>query len=402
MTTIQDSQAAAGRAPAPAAAIGAPSGGRVWTPARRRLLLIILATKAATFLVALAVLRFVPCFNSGEYQKDIHWPREGPPTLATSFATWDAAHYLFLSEAGYTPGTPSCAFYPLWPWLIRAFARSTHLTHFAAGLILANLFSVAGLVGFHYLVASFHGLPTANTSTALLLAYPGAFYFSFIYTESLFFLLIVLFFLFLIQGRYVCLAFTGLLLPLTKAIGILCLVPILFHALGNGRRSRALLLAYYATFLGYGCYFLCMWRATGNAFEGFEAQRFFPNQPSLAHLVDPAGFLARFFMPVRLHGMVDSAIDRAAFVALLASLYWTYKLDRRYFAYSCLAGVVPAVSSCLLSYTRNLMMCFPLFIVGGSWFARPGRGFSLWFTILILATLQVWFLLRHINFVWVA
>ena len=41
------------------------------------------------------------------------WPREGGPVFASYFATWDAAHYLYLSEVGYRRGVPSCAFYPL-------------------------------------------------------------------------------------------------------------------------------------------------------------------------------------------------------------------------------------------------------------------------------------------------
>jgi hypothetical protein len=43
----------------------------------------------------------------------MHWPREGGPVFASHFATWDGAHYLFLSEVGYGPGVRSNAFYPL-------------------------------------------------------------------------------------------------------------------------------------------------------------------------------------------------------------------------------------------------------------------------------------------------
>jgi hypothetical protein len=42
------------------------------------------------------------------------WPREGDPVFGSHFATWDGAHYLFLSEVGYVAGASSCAFYPLW------------------------------------------------------------------------------------------------------------------------------------------------------------------------------------------------------------------------------------------------------------------------------------------------
>jgi hypothetical protein len=44
------------------------------------------------------------------YSVNARWPREGGPVFASHFATWDAAHYLYLSEVGYGKGAPSCAF----------------------------------------------------------------------------------------------------------------------------------------------------------------------------------------------------------------------------------------------------------------------------------------------------
>lgn len=374
---------------------------RFWSLARRRWLLVILAQKAATLFVALAAIHWFPAFNEREYTNDLHWPREGPPTLATHFATWDGAHYLRLSELGYEAGTNSCAFYPLWPFLIRAFSWLTFGNHFVAGLLLANLLSVAALLCFHYFVARQHGGSMANATTALLLAYPGAIFFSFIYTESLFLLLVVLFFLCLFEERYVWVAVIGFLLPLTKAVGVFCIFPLLLHLWLRKTRWRAYL-AYYGPILGYAAYFGIMYGATGNALEGFEAQRFFPNQPSVAHIFDLPGLLTRLFMPLRLHGMLDSALDRGWFLLLLACLYPIWRLNKVYFVYACFIGLVPAASSWFLSYTRNVMMCFPLFIVLAQWLERKDDGFPLWYVVALLGGFQIWFLLRYINFVWTA
>src|SRR5580704_6657771 len=49
-------------------------------------------------------------------------PPENRVGIAKHFATWDAQHYLFLSEVGYSKGVKSCAFYPLWPLSIRWFS----------------------------------------------------------------------------------------------------------------------------------------------------------------------------------------------------------------------------------------------------------------------------------------
>jgi hypothetical protein len=372
-----------------------------WSPARRRLLLAILGLKAATFLIALVAITFFPSFNEREYHNDIHWPREGPSTLATYFATWDGAHYLFLSEEGYQKGSASCAFYPLWPFLIRACSWLTLGNHFAAGLLLAKVLSVAAFLALHYFVARHHGLETANASVALLLAYPGAIFFSFIYTESLFLLLAVLFFLCLFQERYVWVAVIGFLLPLTKAVGVFCIFPLLIHLWLKGARGRSYL-AYYGPVLGYAAYFGIMYSATGNALEGFEAQRFYPNQPSIANIFDVPGFLLHLFMPLRLHGMLDSVLDRGLFLLFVACLYPIWRLNRVYFVYACFIGLVPAASSWFLSYTRNVMMCFPLFLVAAHLLQRRDNGFLLWCVVALSGAFQVWFLLRYINFVWAA
>ncbi|MCL4789608.1 MAG: hypothetical protein KJ070_22935 [Verrucomicrobia bacterium] len=372
-----------------------------WSPARRKLLLVVLGLKAATFLIALAAITFFPAFDERQYQNVIHWPREGPPTLATHFASWDGAHYLFLSEEGYQAGSASCAFYPLWPYLIRACSWLTFGNHFVAGLLLANLLSAVAFLVFHYFVERHHGLPTAHASAALLLAYPGAIFFSFIYTESLFFLLVMLFFLCLFQERYAWVAVVGFFLPLTKAVGVFCIFPLLLH-LWLKREVWKVYLAYYGPMLGYATYFGIMYSTTGNALEGFEAQRFYPNQPSVANIFDLPGFLSHLFIPVRLHGMLDSALDRGLFLLLVACLYPIWKLNKVYFVYACFIGLVPAASSWFLSYTRNVMMCFPLFIALGGWLGRKDTRWLLWYFVVLLAAFQVWFLWRQINFVWAA
>src|SRR5438552_3436994 len=123
--------------------------------------------------------------------------------------------------------------------LIRACSHFTGHNHLIAGLLLANLLSIAATALFHRFVTLYHGLQTANLATILLLAFPGALFFSFIYTESLFFLLIVLFFWFLFKENFLAAAVVGFFLPLTKAIGIFCLLPALAYLVFNKKPHDA-------------------------------------------------------------------------------------------------------------------------------------------------------------------
>jgi hypothetical protein len=277
------------------------------------------------------------------------------------------------------------------------FSYITFGNHFAAGILLANMLSIVGILLFHRFVTVYHDAETANASVILLLASPGAIFFFFIYTESLFLLLVVLLFFALFQDRYGWVTILGFLLPLTKAVGLFCLFPILCH-LFLTKKPMSAYFSCCGPVVGYLCYFLFMYSATGNPFEGFDAQQFYPNHPSISKIFDFPAFLDALAAPRRLHGMLDSALDRGFFLLLVGCLYPIFRLSKPYFGYALLVGVVPAMSSWFLSYSRHILMCFPLFILMG-YYLKDKKGL-LWNVALAMATFQIWFLLRHVNFVW--
>ncbi len=362
-----------------------------------RILLPLLTYKILFFLTVLIIFELFPRLAEGEYGEHRHWPLEGEPAFASRFATWDAAHYLYLAAEGYKSGDVACAFYPLWPGIIRAASFLAGGNVFITGLVLANLFSLCGFLLFHRFVKARHGERTADLATVLLLAFPGAIFFSFPYAESLFFLLIVLFFTFLFRDKYWGVALTGFLLALTKPIGIFCLVPLFWHFLAEKRPVRNVL-AVYGPILGYGCYFLVMYHFTENAIEGADAQSIYPNDLCVANLIHVRGLLRALVGLGSFHGAGDSMLDRLFFVALLGSLIWIYRLNKPYFGYVFAAGVIPIVSAGFLSGTRNIMVCFPLFIVLADHLKGANR--RLLVVVFALAGLQAFCLARYLNFMW--
>ncbi len=137
-----------------------------------------------------------------------NWPPGGTPTLSSCFATWDVAHYLCLSQSGYQVDSPSCAFYPLWPAAIRAGTVLTGGRPVLAAMLLCNACSLLGFWMFYRLVARHCGAEISRDALILMLAFPGALFFSFPYSESLFFVLVMLFFwgLELARWRWVAVA----------------------------------------------------------------------------------------------------------------------------------------------------------------------------------------------------
>ena len=152
--------------------------------------------------------------------------------------------------------------------------------------------------------------------------------------------------------------------------------------------------------MGYAAYFLLMWLFTGNPFEGFLAQRHYPNQPSIANIVNLPGVWRAFTNAGSFHGSMDSILDRGFFVLFLVSLYGIWRLNKVYFLYALFAGAVPALSTWFFSYSRNIAMCFPLFILLAHFLQPKERRWAFWYYVLLLAGLQFFFLVQYLNFRW--
>jgi hypothetical protein len=332
---------------------------------------------------------------------------------------WDSGEYLRLSYTGYAKGEPNCAFFPLWPFLIRICSKLTLGSHFIAGLLLANIISLIALCRLHRFVAGFQGREIANISLILFLAFPSALCFSMIYSESLFLLLVVLFLDGLHNRKYWQLAICSLLLPLARAIGILCVLPAFWQVLESAREHlrecaslpdsrrnflRLLVpsmsnpgsLAILGLATGFAIYLIIMQLQTGNRWEGFEAQRLFPAHGSVANIFDLGGFGKAFLRIGSVHEMTDSALDRSLFILFVACMPTLFRLNKTWFMYALVSGLIPAMSN-----SRYLLMCFPIFVVVARRLYLIQEKWVLWYYVIFSVSFQVLLILRYINWYWV-
>ncbi|MCC6756176.1 MAG: hypothetical protein IT199_07380, partial [Solirubrobacterales bacterium] len=142
--------------------------GGAWT----KLLATVAACKCLYLLAVAAAVWAWGGLDIRTFDEVIHWPREGQPSFASHFATWDSAHYLHLSEVGYNPGAPSCAFYPLWPLVVRSLAPTAAGNHVLTGILLANVLSIFAWCIFYRIVRVKVGRSAALWSLAFLVAFP--------------------------------------------------------------------------------------------------------------------------------------------------------------------------------------------------------------------------------------
>lgn len=266
-----------------------------------------------------------------------------------------------------------------------------------ASCILANIFSLIALLLLHHLVFKNFGPQLAYRAVILLAFYPGSIFFVLPYSESLFLLLLIAFFLGIDYSSTPAILTASLLLPMTRAIGIFVLPVMLWEFFRNRSHWRRYM-AGIAPLLGYLLYFATMNWFTGNPFEGFISQKYFPAQPSITKLADPLAFFRSFADFDWSHDMLHSYLDRFVFVLFLASLFWVIRNHSGYYVFAILAGVIPAFSNWMMSYTRFLSIVFPFFIAISDLCTR--RSTFLIIT-LIFAGGQIYFALRLILGQWV-
>ena len=239
--------------------------------------------------------------------------------------------------------------------------------------------------------------------TALLLALqPAAFFTALPYSESLFLLLIALLLACLERERFVAAGLLGAAMALTRPVGVFALAPLALAlaspSVAWSRRATVLL-----PLVGWAAYFGLLSVQTGDPGLGFAIQRQFVAAPSAARLLDPLGFLRALLEVRRVHGFVGSALDRAAFLAVmigLGALVRRGRDERPSLALSALLGVVPAVTTAFMSYVRYASVIFPVFEALARALDKPRRGGLRVLVLLVFAALQLGLMARHATFRW--
>lgn len=407
------------------------------TPRWRLVALALVGVKLGYWVVVLSFVWWGEGFDAegAERIRQDWFPAETPPPehgrWARHVATWDAEHYLYLSCHGYGPGVRSVAFYPLWPLLVRALAPLAGGDHLLAGLVLANLLSLAGWVLFHRLCARRFGERTADLALTLLVAFPGALFFQFLYTEALFFLLLMGLWWGLERRRRTLAGAAALLLPLTRGVGVFAVLPIAWVlaresglrawvwrlAFGAGQKSAVrsegfvqigvpesgflktpwLLLA--APGLGWAVYLALMWQWTGNPWAGIEAQGYW-GVHAISNLWDVPKFVKGFFEVRAWHEFTGSVLDRLGFLLVLYALPVLWRRGRDLVAWTLMLAVIPAMSGTFVSFLRFASCAFPVFLAGAAVLSTAKWRWPLGGALTVSVGLHLILLWRFLNYQW--
>ncbi|MBR6483800.1 MAG: hypothetical protein IKT14_02170, partial [Clostridiales bacterium] len=187
-----------------------------YTPDNKTILLLV----AGAFVISRLVLILIHGMFNGGISVE---------TFLRDQNRFDATWYLFTMEEGYLPSpfghntgdAANWAFFPLMPLVCRGLHKITGLEYILFVPVFNSLlFLISQFVIFKYMMKTRDDFYTA---VAVLLFFnfgPYTFYFSSMYTESMFILFVSLFLWFMSEKKYLLMGVAGLLASATRNIGV--------------------------------------------------------------------------------------------------------------------------------------------------------------------------------------
>ena len=322
---------------------------------------------------------------------------------------WDAGWYVEIAQDGYRyePSSPSnAAFFPLYPVLIRVihallFLPTDDYWWLVTAIALSNVALLIGLTYFRALLTMDFDETLVSRAITYLLIFPTTFFFSGVYSESLFLALTVAAFYYARTNRWLLACVLAALATLTRSQGMILALPLLIEYLcernfrlqkvGWNITAFALIPAALLAFA-----FLLKLKF-GNWTVMFDVQSIWGR-----HLMWPWHPLAWFLrhappLSPEHHDRLDFGF---LLVLLGAAVSGLRRLRTSYSAYIWTAVVFFSCWGMLGSIPRFDLVIFPLFIVLALIGARR-RAFHLGYVV-ASSMLAALFMVMHSQWNWVA
>jgi len=198
----------------------------------KRVTLVFVASRALVICAALFGAALIGLRSPGE--GELLWDVKVP--FFNLFARWDSCYYLNIAREGYV-GESHWAFRPLFPLVLRALGAplsariGLDASATVSGFLANNLFFMAALILIYELTCNFYPADAAIRTVLSVAFFPSAVFYSSIYAESLYLLLLVACFYTLEKGSFYASGGLGFLAGLTRPEGFLASLVIIFKGL---------------------------------------------------------------------------------------------------------------------------------------------------------------------------
>ena len=277
-----------------------------------------------------------------------------------NFSNWDGQHYLGIAKGGYDQKY-QYAFFPLYPLLIR-FLEFFLRDYFLAAMLLNLVCVFLGLYIFYDLIERKFNKKDAKNALINMLVFPASFFFLSVYSEGLFFLLIVLTFYFLEKKKFLGASLAASLSTLVRLSGLALILTLFIYLIRNKKIAFRKILILILP-LGLLFYFGYLFAQTGDPLYFLVAEEHW--QRSLA--------FPGWALPQTISDVINFTFSEEKIMELLTIPFTVFGLGlvirafrflpEEYRNYSLFSILIPLLTPTLMSMPRFLLPIFPIFVV---------------------------------------
>lgn len=339
----------------------------------RFIIIIFFIWKISLFIIAWfgeKILTFSPRFPYA----DILLIPSHLPSWLWSFANFDGVHYLTIAANGYTAQYTQ-VFFPLYPLLLGITQRIfPFLGPILNGLFISNIFFLLSLYMFAKLLALDYKKDIIKWILLFLLTFPTSFFFGSIYTESLFFFLVIASLYTARKRKWLLVGILGGLASATKLIGIFLLPALILEMIDKQNlRFKSIIYTLRSPLLlipvGLLSYMLYLQVNFGDWLYFWHAQPVFGAERVGSSIVLLPQVIWRYLkifttLPITAESYWVSMEEFISTLGSLILLYIAYRKKVRpsYLLFSILAVITPTLTGTFSSMPRYILMAFPIFI----------------------------------------
>jgi hypothetical protein len=303
---------------------------------------------------------------------------------------WDSEYYVGIAVGGYddpragtvvNPATgqrviKNYSFFPLYPAIMAVVARplmwlgmQAIAAAVAAGLAVALLGTLAGMVALWLLTRDLLGEASADRAAFYMLIFPTAFFFAMVYTEGLFIGLAFWSILFSKRRQWLWASLLALLATWTRAHGVALIIPLLWSwataiprtEMSIAARNWRWLLPGAPALLPLGGYLV--WRNSSLGQGWAELQPFYFGRGflSLQRTLDDLRYVYDYAQS-NSQAAVYFSLEAAAVLLALAASLWLLRRDPPLALFGLAVVLLSVLSGSMQSMARYVLIAPPLYI----------------------------------------
>lgn len=316
--------------------------------------------RVSLFIIAFISPQIIPEFGARFPYFEERLIASNLPHFIWSFGNFDGVHYLGIAKDAYAYQFTQ-VFFPFYPLLIKLLSTLTGNLIISA-LLISNTAFLIGLMIFFKLLSRVFDEKVALWSIIFALVFPTSFYFGAIYTEGIFFLMIITSFYLLEKNRILAASLIGSLASATRLVGIF-MGPSLFT-----KRAKMNLMPLLIVPLGFLAYVIYLKLAFNNPLYFLSAQTIFGQERSTTSIILLPQVLWRYFkILMTTHGLifVNAVFELSSTIFVLFALYLALKkkFKAQWLVFSLLAVLTPTLTGTLTSMPRYILVAFPIYVV---------------------------------------